>query len=46
MLVLGKVKTLLDGKKLFLGQDEDGKYIALKKVAITSRDQFPDVPFV
>ena len=46
LLVLGKVKTLLDGKKWFLGQAEDGKYIALKKVAITTRDQYPDMPFV
>jgi hypothetical protein len=46
VLVIGKVKTLLDGRKLFLGQAEDGRYIALREVAITSRNQFPDVPFV
>ena len=46
LLVLGKVKTLLDGKKWFLGQAEDGQYIALKRVAITTRDQYPDMPFV
>jgi len=46
VLVLGRVKTLLDGKKYFLGQAEDGRYIPLRLVAITSRDQYPDIPFV
>ena len=46
LLVLGKVKTLLDGKKWFLGQAEDGKYVALRQVEITTRDQYPDMPFV
>jgi len=46
LLVLGRVKTLLDGKKYVLGQVEDGRYIPLKVVEITSRDQYPDIPFV
>ena len=46
LLVRGRVKTLLDGKKYFLGQVEDGRYIPLKLVETTSRDQYPDIPFV
>jgi len=46
VLVQGKVKTLLDGKKYFLGQTEGGIYLALKLVATTTRDQYPDIPFV
>jgi hypothetical protein len=46
LLVRGKVKTLLDGKKYFLGQTEDGRYIPLKLVETTTRDQYPDIPFV
>ena len=46
LLVLGKVKTLLDGEKRFLGQTETGGNISLTLVAITSRDQYPDIPFV
>jgi hypothetical protein len=46
VLVRGKVKTLLDGTKAFLGQAEDGRYIPLKLVAITSREKYPNVPFV
>jgi hypothetical protein len=46
VLVRGKVKTLLDGKKRFLGQAGDGTYIPLKLVAVASREQYPDIPFV
>ena len=46
LLVLGRVKTLLDGKKYFLGQTEDGRYIPLTLVETTTRDQYPDIPFV
>ena len=46
VLVRGRVKTLLDGKKLLLGQAQDGKCIPLKLVAIANRESFPDVPFV
>jgi hypothetical protein len=43
LLVQGKVKTLLDGEKRHA---EDGRYIPLKLVAITTREQYPAVPFV
>jgi hypothetical protein len=46
VLVRGRVKTLLDGRKMFLGHAEDGRYIPLKLVAITSRQHFPGIPFV
>ncbi len=46
LLVRGRVKTLLDGRKQFLGQAEDGQYIALKLTEITSREQYPGMPFV
>jgi hypothetical protein len=46
LLIQGGVKTLLDGRKWFLGQTEDGGCIPLKLVAQTSRDQYPDIPFV
>jgi hypothetical protein len=46
VLVRGPVKTLLDGRKRFLGQAQDGRYIPVKLVAIANREQFPEVPFV
>ena len=46
VLVRGRVKTLLDGRKMFLGHAEDGRFIPLKLVAITSRQHFPGIPFV
>ena len=46
VLVRGRVKTLLDGRKRFLGQTDDGRYIPLRLVAIASRHRYPDVPFV
>jgi hypothetical protein len=46
LLVRGRLKTLLDGRKYFVGQAEDGTYIPLKLVEITTRDQYPDIPFV
>jgi hypothetical protein len=46
LLVRGKVKTLLDGRKLFLGQAEDGTYIPLRLFETTTRDRYPDLPFV
>lgn len=46
LLIRGRVKTLLDGRKLFLGQAEDGRYIPLRLVVQTSRDRYKDLPFV
>ena len=46
VLVQGRAKTLLDGRKRFLGQTQDRRYIPVKLVAFATREQFPEVPFV
>jgi len=46
LLIQGRVKTLIDGRKWFLGQTEDGICIPLTLVAQTSRERYPDIPFV
>lgn len=46
LLFKGKVKTLLDGKKLFLGVTQEGEYIPVKLVEVTSRKNHKNMVFV